>query len=175
MVVPYNKWTCAYGRTYIAAIAIASMKVALATLTVIVLSSASAAATDVPNNTITPGAQNPVVTQDNIDTTICRFGWAKSVRPPRRYTERLKRELLYMPTSPYYDRGARLRDYELDHRIPLGVGGSPTDPKKSLGRAEVWQVGSQAQRRVGGGDPRTRLPPSADAPPGPSGVPGRLA
>jgi hypothetical protein len=37
-------------------------------------SSASAAATDVPNNSITPGALNPAVRQDNIDTACAAVG-----------------------------------------------------------------------------------------------------
>jgi opacity protein-like surface antigen len=110
------------------------VKVGLATLVSVVLLAASASAAEVPNNAVTPGALNPAVTQDNIDTTICRFGWSKTVRPPFQYTERLKRKLLYTPTSPYYDPGVRLRDYELDHRVPIGVGGSPTD-RRNLTRS----------------------------------------
>ena len=35
------------------------------------------------NPTRTPGASNPAVAQGNIKETICKRGWAKSVRPPR--------------------------------------------------------------------------------------------
>src|SRR6185437_9496232 len=82
-----------------------------------------------PDPTATPGALNPAVTQQNIDHTICQRGWTRTIRPPVRYTERLKRRLLYSPASPYYDPGARLRWFELDHRVPLGLGGAPADPR----------------------------------------------
>jgi hypothetical protein len=98
-------------------------------LAAIVLSSGAALAAEAPNNAITPGALNPAVTQNNIYTTICRRGWTRTVRPPERYTERIKREMLYRSSSPYCDPSARLREYELDHRVPIGVGGSPSDPK----------------------------------------------
>lgn len=35
------------------------------------LSAAAAFAADVPDNSMTPGAINPVVTRDNINQTIC--------------------------------------------------------------------------------------------------------
>ncbi|HWI28515.1 MAG TPA: hypothetical protein VN668_16190 [Stellaceae bacterium] len=82
-----------------------------------------------PDPMATPGALNAMVTQQNIGTTICRRGWTRSIRPPERYTEPLKRRLLYSPGSPYFDPGARLREFELDHRVPLGLGGAPSDRK----------------------------------------------
>lgn len=69
-----------------------------------------------------PGAINPAVTQANLDETICRpGGYTRSIRPPLSYTEPLKRRLLR--ASGFSDQ--HLRDYELDHRIPLCVGGAP--------------------------------------------------
>lgn len=73
-----------------------------------------------PNATTTPGAVNPAVTQANIQTTICRPGYTKLIRPPAAYTNALKRKQL-----PH---GARMGDYEEDHLIPLELGGHPRDP-----------------------------------------------
>lgn len=75
-----------------------------------------------PNPRITPGALNPAVTQSNLRETICRpGGYTRSIRPPERYTERLKR--LQIRQYGYID--LRLRDYEEDHLISLELGGSP--------------------------------------------------
>lgn len=78
-----------------------------------------------PNPALTPGAVNPAVTQANIGSTICVRDWTRTVRPPERYTERLKWEQIR--AYGYSDR--RLRDFEEDHLIPLDLGGSPTDPR----------------------------------------------
>lgn len=66
-----------------------------------------------------PGARNPNVTQENIQSTICVKGWTKTIRPSRDYTMALKRQLL--------PAGAETYQYELDHCIPLELGGHPTD------------------------------------------------
>jgi hypothetical protein len=50
------------------------------------------------------------VTQDNIDSTICVPGFTKTIRPPARYTSRLKREQLDDAACGYDDR--ETRDYE---------------------------------------------------------------
>lgn len=77
-----------------------------------------------PDPACTPGATNPDVTQDTIDSTICVSGWTSTVRPPSSYTTALKKKQIveygYSDTS--------LADYEEDHFIPLELGGSPTDP-----------------------------------------------
>ncbi len=78
-----------------------------------------------PKRSLTPGVANPAVTQANIRETICRRGYTKTIRPPRNYTERLKRR--QVREYRYADR--RLRDYEEDHLVSLGIGGSPADPR----------------------------------------------
>lgn len=78
-----------------------------------------------PNPRLTPGALNPAVSQDNIHRTLCVRGYSRSIRPPERYTERLKR--LGIRQYGYSDR--RLRDYEEDHLVSLELGGSPTSPR----------------------------------------------
>ena len=59
------------------------------------------------------------VTQATIPATICQRGYTATVRPPRQVTDAIKRRLVNgLPGSP--------QDYELDHLIPLGLGGHPT-------------------------------------------------
>ncbi len=73
-----------------------------------------------PNHDLTPGAVDPTVTEGNIQSTICVPGYTKTVRPPERFTRRLKPQIMAA-----YGRGGDLRDYELDHFIPLELGGCP--------------------------------------------------
>ena len=82
-------------------------------------------ASDLPNQTLTPGATNPDVTQASIKQTICVSNWTKTVRPPTSYTKKLKEQQIaeygYTDTDPTH--------YEEDHLISLQLGGHPTDPK----------------------------------------------
>jgi hypothetical protein len=71
-----------------------------------------------PSRDLTPGAIDPSITQDNIESTICVPGYTKRVRPPERITNRLKLRIMAA-----YGRTGDLRDYELDHFIPLELGG----------------------------------------------------
>jgi hypothetical protein len=68
---------------------------------------------------------NPTVTQESIQQTICVPGWTKTVRPPASYTARVKIKLI---RELELDE-ALLVDFELDHRIPLALGGAPSDPR----------------------------------------------
>ncbi|TML94723.1 MAG: hypothetical protein E6G03_11215 [Actinobacteria bacterium] len=74
--------------------------------------------------TRTPGVLNPDVTQANIDTTICKHGWTRTIRPPTSYTNDLKRKQVRE-----YAVGGALDDYQEDHLISLELGGHPTDPR----------------------------------------------
>lgn len=67
-----------------------------------------------------PGAVDPTVTQENIGSTICVSGYTKTVRPPVKYTSRLKRVRM-----AEYNLAGRASDYELDHMVPLELGGCP--------------------------------------------------
>ena len=71
----------------------------------------------------TPGVINPNVTQANIGQTICVPGWTKTIRPPTSYTNKLKYRQMQDGALPL-----SARDYELDHLIPLSIGGHPTSP-----------------------------------------------
>jgi hypothetical protein len=77
-----------------------------------------------PDPKCTPGAINPSVTQNNIKNTICVPGYTKTIRPPVSYTTPLKIKL--MKSYGFTDFRS---NYELDHLIPLAVGGHPTDVK----------------------------------------------
>lgn len=68
----------------------------------------------------TPGAIDPNVTQANIDSTICVPGYTRTVRPPVKYTSHLKRVRM-----TEYNLAGRVSDYELDHMVPLELGGCP--------------------------------------------------
>jgi|688.fasta_scaffold59626_3 hypothetical protein len=65
------------------------------------------------------GAIDTKVTQNNLATTVCVPGYSSKVRPPVSYTNRLKYKLA-RPT------GVDPTAYELDHYVPLAVGGHPT-------------------------------------------------
>jgi hypothetical protein len=65
---------------------------------------------------------NPAVTQDTIAETICVPGWTATVRPSTSYTQPIKRQLIAaLPATADHD----MADYELDHWVPLAVGGEP--------------------------------------------------
>lgn len=66
---------------------------------------------------------NPAVTQAIIGQTICVSGWTRTVRPPESYTEQLKRQQIAAEGLP-----GGLSAYEEDHRMPLELGGAPSDP-----------------------------------------------
>ena len=74
----------------------------------------------------TPGALNPAVTQATVSSTICRSGgYTDSVRPPESYTEPLKYRLM----AAYGFGGRSAAGFELDHLIPLELGGAAADPR----------------------------------------------
>jgi hypothetical protein len=78
-----------------------------------------------PDPVCTPGAVNPDVTQDTIDSTICVSGWTATVRPPTSYTNALKVKQI----AEYGYSDTSTSDYEEDHFIPLELGGAPRDPR----------------------------------------------
>jgi hypothetical protein len=66
-------------------------------------------------------ALNPDVDEDTIDGTICLSGYTKSVRPATSYTNGVKKRLMREAGID----AARIGDYELDHIVPLALGGHP--------------------------------------------------
>ena len=77
-----------------------------------------------PDPNCTPGAISPKVTPDTLDTTICKTGYTKSIRPPASITEIEKRE-----NAAAYGYTGSLKDVEYDHLVPLELGGDPNDPR----------------------------------------------
>jgi hypothetical protein len=77
-----------------------------------------------PDPQCTPGAISPAVTQANIQSTICSYGYTDTVRPPESVTEPEKGASL----AAYGDTGS-LHDYEYDHLVPLELGGASNDPR----------------------------------------------
>jgi len=73
-------------------------------------------------------ALNPDVDEDTIHKTICVSGYTKTVRPATSYTNEVKRKLMREagidPT--------RIGEYELDHIVPLALGGHPRKPSNLM-------------------------------------------
>jgi hypothetical protein len=65
-----------------------------------------------PDPNCTPGAISPKVTQDTLDTTVCKTGYTKSIRPPASITEIEKRE-----NAAAYGYTGSLKDVEYDHLL----------------------------------------------------------
>jgi len=82
---------------------------------IIVLASPPAVAGGIPIN--------PNVTQSNIQETICVSGYTKTIRPPVSYTNALKKQRMTAMGLPFELMG----DFQLDHKIPLSVGGHPSN------------------------------------------------
>jgi hypothetical protein len=77
-----------------------------------------------PDPACTPGAISPKVTEETLDTTICRSGYTKSIRPPKDITEAEKRA-----NAAAYGYTGRLSEGEYDHLVPLSLGGDPNDAR----------------------------------------------
>jgi hypothetical protein len=93
-----------------------------------------------PDPKCTPGSLNKDVTPATIMSTICVKGWTATVRPPVSYTEPLKKKLMRS-----YGVKSRLSTVELDHLIPLALGGNPRD-KTNLW-PEMWNGATGAHTK----------------------------
>jgi hypothetical protein len=105
----------------------AILVVAAAGLLVLLLlggTGAAPASRFVADPVISPGALNPDVTPETLDSTVCVSGWTATIRPPSEYTAQLKVEQLRAYGFP-----GKPEDYQQDHLISLGLGGHPTDPR----------------------------------------------
>jgi hypothetical protein len=74
---------------------------------------------------------NPAVTPKTIDVTIGTPGWTATVRPSVDYTNPIKTELAAAA-------GVDPKDCELDHWVPLAVGGHPTNRANLI--LQSWPV-----------------------------------
>jgi hypothetical protein len=77
-----------------------------------------------PDPACTPGALNPEVTPSTLRETICASGYSARVRPARNVTDREKRL-----SARAYGYTGSFATAELDHLVPLGVGGDPNDTR----------------------------------------------
>jgi hypothetical protein len=92
----------------------------------------------------TPGAHNPAVTESTLDTTICKPGWTKTVRPPSSYTTKLKDE-----QKVRYGLGSVPNaELEEDHLIPLSLGGAVADPRNLWPEPRSGPRGAQAKNNM---------------------------
>ena len=100
-----------------------------------------------PDPGCTPGALNPAVTQDTLDETLCRAGgYTDSVRPPRGYTDALKPRFM----AAYGVQSEPLGDYELDHLVPLGLGGAAADPRNLWPEPEFGSDSASEKNELAG-------------------------
>jgi hypothetical protein len=98
---------------------------------------------------------NPDVHQDTIRQTLCTPGYTASVRPSTTYTNGIKLKLMREQEIPAPTASA----FELDHRIPLGLGGHPRTLKNLAlqpcegedGAKKKDQLERRSQRLVGAG------------------------
>jgi hypothetical protein len=88
-------------------------------------------------------ALNPDVDEETVAATICVSGYTKAVRPASSYTNGVKRKLMREAgIDP-----ARMGDYELDHIVPLALGGHPR--KLSNLMLQPWEGEHGAKRKDG--------------------------
>lgn len=97
-----------------------------------------------PDPVCTPGAVSQDVRQDNVLATICSSGYTASVRPSVSESQRLKREVM----ADYGLAGHDMRLYELDHQIPLELGGDPTSKRNLFPQLWEGENGARAKDRV---------------------------
>src|SRR5258708_788570 len=105
------------GRRFLVAIAACALAVVVAP----VPSGASSSAKIVtkPDKKLTPGAISDLVTQANIQTTICVEGYTR--KPGVRHVTATTRKQVF---SEYHVKKSDRALYKIDHLIPLEVGGS---------------------------------------------------
>jgi hypothetical protein len=84
---------------------------------------------------------NPAVTQETVETTICVPGWTRGARPSSSYTRRVKIALTRELAIPQ----EMLGDFELDHRIPLSLGGAPYEPSNL--ELQPWDEAHEKDRK----------------------------
>jgi len=97
-------------------------------LLALVIVSATANAGDLPDLSLTPGSTDPEVSGANIKESICKvthFTWTEGHMPPRSFLQAIEREQLKV----YGYQDSDINHYQMDHLIPLSLGGNPTDPK----------------------------------------------
>ena len=90
------------------------------------------------------GVINPNVTQYNLSTTVCAVGWTKSIRPTTYRTNYIKAQKLKEAGISKTE----IKQYELDHIIPLSSGGHPSDNSNLA--LQLWNspLGAKAKDKL---------------------------
>lgn len=91
----------------------------------------------------TPGATDPRVTQATIASTICKRGYATSVRPSLQEARNLKRAALKL-----YGYKGSWRLVEGDHLIPVELGGAVGDVHNVWPEMWAGAHGAHAKDRI---------------------------
>lgn len=89
-------------------------------------------------------ALNPDVQQSTIQQTICIAGYTASVRPSTTYTNGVKFKLLREKELPI----SAASEFELDHRIPLALGGHPRNLQNLMLQPWEGKDGAKVKDRL---------------------------
>lgn len=82
--------------------------------------------------------------QDTIRQSICVSGYTASVRPSTTYTNGVKLKLLREQGLP----ASAAPEFELDHRIPLALGGHPRNLRNLLLQRWEGEDGAKVKDRL---------------------------
>jgi hypothetical protein len=88
------------------------------------------------------GVLNPDVQDSSLNQTICTPGYTRTVRPSSSYTNGIKKRLL---REKGMDFDVDKSSYELDHIIPLALGGHPRNLHNLT--LQPWEGGDGAKRK----------------------------
>ena len=86
-------------------------------------------------------ALNPDVRQETIQQTICVPGYATSVRPSTSYTTGVQARLLRERAQDL----SAASTYELDHKVPLSLGGHPRNLRNL--ELQLWEGEAGAKKK----------------------------
>ena len=87
---------------------------------------------------------NPDISQANIQETICRKGFTKTIRPATVYTNGVKFKLMRETGIPEEDADK----YELDHIVPLALGGHPRKLANLMLQPYEGKLGARQKDRL---------------------------
>jgi hypothetical protein len=91
--------------------------------------------------TVPSSVLNPDVTPKTIKSTICVAGYTASIRPSSSYTNKIKKALLVKSGL----NTAYIKEYELDHTIPLALGGAARNPANL--KLQSWNGADSARKK----------------------------
>jgi hypothetical protein len=97
-----------------------------------------------PNAALTPGARDPRVQQRNVTRTICSADYLAKAQPAAPYIERVLRRKIV----GYRFGSLTPAEYELDHYIPIELGGDPDAPSNIWPQPVGSGLGAHEKDRV---------------------------